>query len=148
MDLSLGEIELNGITFSKDTSIDEVLANSKFETDVDDNSPIGLSVSKQVDVEEYTFDVMITFENKRIKRIELTPVNLEMKDPDYPDEKYQEEKKKVNDAFLEKYLGEPHGENKNGVWYEYNWGIIISRIILWGRNEYTGGYICIEYKSI
>ena len=146
MNLKLGEIELNGILFSNDTSIDEVFANSKFISHFGKKGSISIFKSEQVIVDGYKFNIKIVFINDQLDSIRLTPVNLEMKDPGYPDEKYQNEKKKVCDAFLQKHLGEPLEKTKTVLYHEYNWGSVCSIIFLSGRNEYTGGFVEIEYK--
>lgn len=147
MNLSLGEIELNGVIFDKKTNIDELMGNPKFSAYVNNSSPIGILTSKQVSVDGYTFDIKIFFINKRINKIQLTPVNLEMRDPGYPDEKYQEEKKKVADSFLQEKLGVPLKENEAVHYYEFDWGSISSVAFLSGRNEYTGGFIEMLYRK-
>lgn len=91
MNLSLGKIELNGISFGMDTCMDEILGNSQFRSYV--NGRVGIFTSEQVGVEGYTFTAEIIFIDKHINKIQLIPVNLEMEDPGYPDEKYQQEKK-------------------------------------------------------
>ena len=54
MNLSLGEIELNGVIFDKKTNIDELMGNPKFSAYVNNSSPIGILTSKQVSVDGYT----------------------------------------------------------------------------------------------
>ena len=146
MNLSLGEIELNDITFSKDTSIDKVLASSKFKSYPNSSGTVYIFISKQVLVDEYTFNVEIYYRNNKIEKILLTPVNLAMADPGYSDIKYQLEKKKVADSFVQSNLGCPQKRNKSTLCYEYDWGSIISKAYLKGRNMYSGGFICIKYK--
>ena len=145
MDIRLGKIEINSITFGNDTSIDEVLGNSQFHSYV--NNSVGIFTSEQVAVDGYTFNIKIIFIDKQIDKIQLTPVNLEMKDPGYPDEKYQDEKKKVADSFLRVNLGNPQKENEAVLYYEFDWGSVSSVAFLSGRNEYTGGFIEISYKK-
>ena len=144
--ISLGKIELNDISFGMDTSIDEVLGNSQFRSYV--NNRVGICTSEQVTVEGYTFNIKIIFLDKHIDKIQLTPANLEMVDPGYPDKKYQEEKKKVADSFLRANLGKPIKENEAVLYYEFDWGSISSVTFLSGKNEYTGGFIEISYKKI
>ena len=146
MNKSTGEIELNGISFGNDTSIDEVLGSSKFQSHINKDGLICISRAKQVAVDGYTFNIKIVFKNKRLDKIELDPVNLEMKDPGYPDEKYQEEKKKVADSYLRENLGDPPDESEAVLYYEFDWGSVASVAFLSGRNEYTGGFIVISYK--
>lgn len=145
MNLGLGKIALNDISFGMDTSMDEVLGNSKFHSYV--NSRVGIFTSKQVVVEGYTFNAKIVFIDKHINEIQLIPVNLEMEDPGYPDEKYQQEKKKVADSFLRTNLGKPLKENEAVLYYEFDWGNISSVAFLSGRNEYTGGFVEISYRK-
>lgn len=147
MYMSLGEIKLNGISFGTDTSINEVIGNSKFQSFVNNSGPIDIFTSEQVAVGEYTFNIKIFFINKRIDKIQMIPTKLEMRDPGYPDEKYQEEKKKVADSFLRAKLGDPLKENEAVLYYEFEWGSVSSVAFLSGRNEYTGGFIEIAYKK-
>ena len=146
MNLSLGEIELNGILFSNDTSIDEVFANSKFISHFGKKGSISIFKSEQIIVDGYKFNIKIVFINNQLDNIRMTPVNLEKKDPRYPDEKYQNEKKKVCDAFLRKHLGEPLKESEEVVRYAFDWGSVRSIVLLSGRNEFTGGFVEIKYK--
>lgn len=145
MHISLGKIELNGISFGSDTSIDEVLGNSQFHSYI--NSSVGIFTSEHVTVDGCTFNIKIVFIDKHIDKIQLTPVNLEMKDPGYPDKNYQDEKKKVADSFLRANLGNPLKENEAVLYYEFDWGSVSSVAFLSGRNEYTGGFIEISYKQ-
>lgn len=147
MQMNIGKIELNDISFGNDTSIDEVLGNSKFHSYVNNNGSVDIFTAEHVTVDGYTFNVKIIYINKRIDKIQLIPVNLEMKDPGYPDEKYQEEKKRVSDSFLKKKLGDPLKENEAVLYYEFDWGSISSVAFFSGRNEYTGGFIEISYKK-
>lgn len=145
MNLSLGEIELNDISFGMDTSMDEVLGNSQFHSYV--NGRVGIFTSELVEVEGYTFHAKIIFIDKHINKIQLIPVNLEMEDPGYPDEKYQQEKKKVTDSFLLANLGKPLKETEAVLYYGFGWGNISSVAFLSGRNEYTGGFVEISYRK-
>lgn len=145
MNITLGKIELNDISFGNDTSIDEVLGNSKFHSY--ENNGVCIFTSEQVEVDGYSFNIKIIFINKQIDKIQLTPVNLEMKDPGYPDEKYQAEKKKISDAFLRTNIGEPQKENEAVLYYEFEWGSVSSIAFLSGRNEYSGGFVEISYKK-
>ena len=95
---------------------------------------------ERVVIDGYTFKVKAYFINHRLDKIRLLPV-LEMKDPGYPDRKYQEEKKKVADSFLCARLGKPSKESESVLYYEFDWGSISSVTFLSGRNEYTGGFI-------
>ena len=147
MQIRLGKIELNGTSFGNDTTIDEVLGNSNFQSYVNSNGSVDIFTSEQVVVDGYTFNTKVFFVNKRIDKIQLIPVNLEMKDPGYPDKKYQEEKKKVADSFLRAKLGDPLKENEAVLYYEFDWGSVSSVAFLSGRNEYTGGFIEISYKK-
>lgn len=147
MQIRLGKIELNGTSFGNDTTIDEVLGNSNFQSYVNSNRSVDIFTSEQVVVDGYTFNIKVFFVNKRIDKIQLIPVNLEMKDPGYPDKKYQEEKKKAADFFLRAKLGDPLKENEAVLYYEFDWGSVSSVAFLSGRNEYTGGFIEISYKK-
>ena len=147
MQIRLEKIELNGTSFGNDTTIDEVLGNSNFQSYVNSNGSVGIFTSEQVVVDGYTFNIKVFFVNKRIDKIQLIPVNLEMKDPGYPDKKYQEEKKKAVDSFLRAKLGDPLKENEAVLYYEFDWGSVSSVAFLSGRNEYTGGFIEISYKK-
>lgn len=101
----------------------------------------------QVVIDGYAFKVEVFFEDHRINKIQLIPTNLEMKDPGYPDKKYQEEKKKAADSFLRAKLGNPLKESDAVLYYEYDWGSVSSVAFLSGRNEYAGGFIQISYKK-
>ena len=147
MQIRLGKIELNGTSFGNDTTIDEVLGNSNFQSYVNSNGSVDIFTSEQIVVDGYTFNTKVFFVNKRIDKIQLIPVNLEMKDPGYPDKKYQEEKKKAADSFLRAKLGDPLKENESVLYYEFDWGSVSSVAFLSGRNEYTGGFIEISYKK-
>ena len=147
MQIRLGKIELNGISFGNDTTIDEVLGNSNFQSYVNSNGSVDIFTSEPVVVDGYTFNTKVFFVNKRIDKIQLIPVNLEMKDPGYPDKKYQEEKKKAADSFVRAKLGDPLKENEAVLYYEFDWGSVSSVAFLSGRNEYTGGFIEISYKK-
>lgn len=147
MNIGIGSFELCGISFRKDMSIDEVLGNPNFQSYANSNSPVNIFTSEQANVDGYTFNVKIFFMNKRLDRIQLVPVNLEMKDPGYPDEKYQAEKKKVAESFLRSKLGEPVKESEAVLCYEFPWGKVSSISFLSGRNEYTGGFIEISYRK-
>ena len=145
MNLKLGEIKVNGFLLKSDTTIEEMLGNSKFRSYISDSRPFAIFSAEYVIIDGCTFNIRIYFSNNRIDEIRLTPVNLEMKDPGYPDEQYQNEKKKVCDAFLRKHIGEPLEKTKTVLCYEYNWGSVCSIIFLSGRNEYTGGFVEIIY---
>lgn len=147
MNISIGNFKLYDISFRKDTSIDEVLGNPKFQSYMNNNGPIDIFTSEQASVDGYTFNAKIFFMNKRLDRIQLVPVNLEMKDPGCPDKKYQEEKKKIADSFLRSKLGEPSKESDGVLYYEYDWGSVSSIAFLSGRNEYAGGFIEISYRK-
>ena len=147
MQIDIGKIELNGTCFGNNTNIDEVLSNPKFQNYVNNSGPVDIFTSEQVNLGGYTFKAKILFINKRMNKIQLIPVNLAMKDPGYPDEKYQEEKKKVTDNFLRAQLGEPLRENEAVLYYEFDWGSVASVAFCSGRNEYTGGFIEISYKK-
>ena len=95
---------------------------------------------ERVVIDGYAFKVKVFVINHRIDKIQLIPV-LERKDPGYPDQKYQEEKKKVADSFLCARLGKPSKESESVLYYEFDWGSISSVTFLSGRNEYTGGFI-------
>lgn len=141
------DIEINGIHFTNDTAIYEVLNNPKFQPYGNDNSLIDIFISEQVVIDEYTFNIKVFFVNKQIEKIQLTPTNLDIKDPGYPDKKYQGEKKKITDSFLRAKLGKPTKENEAILYYEFDWGSISSIAFLSGRNEYSGGFIEISYKK-
>lgn len=147
MQIDIGKIELNGITFGKDIRMDGLLGNPKFHSFRDNDGHIDIFSSEQVKVDGYTFNVEITFLDKQIDTIELIPVNLVVDDPGYPDEKYQKEKKKVTDNFLRAQLGEPLRANEAVLYYEFDWGSVASIAFYSGRNEYTGGFIEISYKK-
>ena len=147
MNLRLGDIELYNITLRNGTNMNELIQNPKFQSFVNNNGPVDIFTSKQVNVYGYTFNVKIFFINKRLDKIQLVPVNLGMKDPGYPDKKYQEEKKKVADSFLRAELGDPLKENEAVLYYEFDWGSASSIAFLSGRNEYAGGFIEISYKK-
>lgn len=144
---SLERIELNGISFGSDTCIDEVLGNPQFHPFKDNDGHIDIFSSEQVCVDGYTFNIEVTFHDKQIDTIELVPVNLIIDDQGYPDKEYQEEKKKVADAFLRKHLGNPSEETEAILCYDFEWGSVISVSYLSGRNKYTGGFIAISYRD-
>lgn len=98
MKLSLGEIELNGVSFRKNMGMDDVLSSTKF-SHYANNSIISLFMSEQVNVNGYIFKVNAFFVNKRINKIQLFPIELDMEDPYYPDEKYQEKKRRLQILF-------------------------------------------------
>ncbi len=146
MNVNLGEIEINGVSFGRNTGVNELLCNPRFKAYVDDNSPIDLFTSDGANVCGYTFKVKVFFVNKQIDKIQLFPVNLGMKNPGYPNEKYQEKRKKVADTFLRSVLGKPLKESETVLYYEFDWGRVSSVAFFGGRNEYTGGFIEISYK--
>ena len=145
MNISLGELNINGLSIGKNTSPDELIGNPDFQSFVDDNGPVDLFISNAVNMGEYTFNVKIFYWKKRIDKIQLIPVNLEIEDPGYPDKRYQEAKKKVADSFLRANLGTPSIENEAILSYDFEWGKVASVSYLSGRNEYTGGFIVISY---
>lgn len=147
MNMSLGEIEINGVLFRSGIGIDALLCNPQFHSYVNSNGAIDLFTADQVVVDGYSFKVKVFFLNKSIEKIQLFPINIGIKDPGYPDKKYQDEKKKVVDSFLRAKLGEPLKENEAVLYYEFEWGSISSVAFLSGRNEYTGGFIDISYKK-
>ena len=147
MNISSGRIELNGISFGSDTSVDELIGNPQFRSHINNGGPVNIFTSQQVAVDGYIFNIKIFFINKRLDKIQLTPVNLEMKVLGYPDEEYQREKKKVTDSFLRAKLGEPLKANEAVLYYEFEWGNVSSVAFLSGRNEYSGGFIEISYKK-
>ena len=108
-------------------------------------STVRVKTLERVVIDGYAFKVKAYFINHRLDKIRLLPV-LEMKDPGYPDRKYQEEKKKVADSFLRARLGEPLKESESVLYYEFDWGCVSSVAFLSGRNEYTGGFIEVELK--
>ena len=142
MNLKLGEIELNGILLKSDTTMNEV--NNTFQS-YDSNDDEMALFSAQATVDGYTFFVDIYFVDKQLDNIRMEPVNLEMKDPGYPDEKYQNEKKKVCDEFLRKHLGNPLKESKAVLCYSFDWGSAYSVTYLRGQDAYMGGFIEIKY---
>ena len=99
MNISSGKIELNGISFGSDTSVDELIGNPQFRSYINNGGPVNIFTSQQVAVDRYTFNIKIFFINKRLDKIQLTPANLEMKDPGYPDEDYQREKRRLRILF-------------------------------------------------
>lgn len=139
-------IEINGICFKNDTNIYEVLNNPQFQFYGNNDSSVDIFTSKKVVIDRYIFNIKVFFINKQIEKIQLTPTNLDMKDPGYPDKEYQEEKKKIADSFLRAKLGKPLKENEAVLYYEFDWGSISSIAFLGGRNEYAGGFIEISYK--
>lgn len=147
MNISSGKIELNGVSFGSNTSVDELIGNPQFHSCINNGGPVDIFTSQQVTVDRYTFNIKIFFINKRLDKIQLTPVNLEMKAPGYPDEEYQRKKKKVADSFLRAKLGEPQKANGAVLYYEFEWGSVSSVAFLGGRNEYSGGFIEISYKK-
>ena len=147
MNMSLGKIELNSVSFEKDMGMDELLCNSKFHSYKNNDGHIDIFTAVQVNVEGYFFDIEITFLNKRIDTIELIPVNLGINDPGYPDKKYQEEKKKVADSFLRTNLGNPSEETETVLSYNFEWGSVTSVAYLSGRNKFTGGFVEVSYNN-
>ena len=109
-------------------------------------STVRVKTLERVVIDGYAFKVKAYFINHRLDKIRLLPI-LEMKDPGYPDRKYQEEKKKVADSFLRARLGEPLKESESVLYYEFDWGCVSSVAFLSGRNEYTGGFIEVELKQ-
>ena len=147
MNMSLGELNINGVSVGKSTLIDDLIGNPNFQSFVDDNGPVDLFISNAVSMGEYTFNIKIFYWKKRIDKIQLIPVNLEVEDPGYPDRRYQEAKKKISDIFLRSNLGTPSKENDAVLYYSFEWGTVSSVSFLSGRNEYTGGYIEISYNK-
>ncbi len=147
MKMKLGELKINGVSFGRNTSIDEVLSNPQFKFYVNSNGPFSSFTAENVNVDGYEFNTRIVFTNKQIAKIRLVPVNLGIKDPGYPDENYQLEKKKVADSFLRKNLGNPSKESEAVLFYEFDWGTVSSVVFLSGRNEYTGGFIEFSYMQ-
>ena len=150
IDLNNGIIELNGIVFSRDISIDTLLHSHYFSShshiDCNDGSTIDRFTLESVEVDEYTFKVTARFFDGRINDLRLVPINIGIEEPDYPDKEYQEIKKSVVDLFLRTRLGEPHKKNECVLYYGFEWGSISSVAFLSGRNEYTGGFIDLSYK--
>lgn len=113
----------------------------------DNKLDVSVKTLERVVIDGYAFKVKAYFINHRLDKIRLLPVDLEMKDPGYPDRKYQEEKKKVADSFLRARLGEPLKESESVLYYEFDWGNVSSVAFLSGRNEHTGGFIEVELKQ-
>jgi len=109
-------------------------------------STVRVQTWERIVIDGYAFKVKAYFINHRLDKIRLLPV-LEMKDLGYPDRKYQEERKKVADSFLRARLGEPLKENESVLYYEFDWGSVSSVAFLSGRNEYTGGFIEVEFTN-
>ena len=147
MNMSLGEIELNGTSFGRGMGMDGLLCNPKFYPFRDNDGHIDIFASEQADVDGYTFNVEVIFRDKHIDTIELIPVNLVIDDPGYPDKKYQEERKKVADTFLRDNLGDPSEETEAILCYDFDWGSVVSVAYLSGRNKYTGGFVEISYNN-
>ena len=147
MRMYLGELEIDGVIYDRNTSVDMVLCSPQFHPYVNSNGAIDLFTADQVVVDGYSFKVKVFFLNKSIEKIQLFPINIGIKDPGYPDKKYQDEKKKVVDSFLRAKLGEPLKENDAVLYYEFEWGSISSVAFLSGRNEYTGGFIEFSYNQ-
>lgn len=149
IDLNNGIIELNGIVFCRDISIDTLLHNHYFSLHSHSDSN-GFTFDRftleSVVVDEYTFKVKVLFLNGRIEKLQLFPINIGIEDPGYPNKEYQEIKKSVVDSFLRTRLGEPHKKNECVLYYGFEWGSISSVVFLSGRNEYTGGFIDLSYK--
>ena len=112
----------------------------------DNELDVSVKTLERVVIDGYAFKVKAYFINHRLDKIRLLPVR-EMKDPGYPDRKYQEEKKKVADSFLRARLGEPLKESESVMYYEFDWGNVSSVAFLSGRNEYTGGFIEVEFTN-
>ena len=147
MKMNLGELEINGVLFGRNTGIDEVINNPRFKSYVNNDGSFRSFTAEHVNVDEYEFNIRILFINNQIAKIELVPINLEIEDPGYPDENYQLTKKKMADSFLRKYLGNPPKEREDVLLYEFDWGTVSSVIFLSGRNEYTGGFIVFSYNQ-
>ena len=147
MNLKLGEIEVNDFLLKSDTTKYELIKNLKIQSYDSDDDPIALFTIEQANVDRYTFDIDIYFIDNRLYKIKLEPVNLEMKNTGYPDEKYQNKKKKITDSFLYANLGAPLKETKAVLYYEFDWGSISSVAFFSGRNEFTGGFVEIKYKK-
>lgn len=148
MELKNGNIELLGTIFGKETTTDDALKNTALRASVDDNSidPIDLFRAQGANVDGIKFNADIYFVSRKIDRIHMYPIDLEMADPGYPNSEYQELKKKTCDAFLLRALGEPTRKSEAFSCYEYDWGKIVSIAFYAGRNENSGGYINIDYN--
>ena len=94
MKMNLGELEINGVLFGRNTGIDEVINNPRFKSYVNNDGSFRSFTAEHVNVDEYEFNIRILFINNQIAKIELVPINLEIEDPGYPDENYQLTKKK------------------------------------------------------
>ena len=146
MDLRLGELDLNSVTVGKDTRTENLIGNPDFRASLDDDGSVDLFTAAKMVVDGCVFKVKVVFWDKQIRRIQLIPLDVGMADPGYPSEAYQAAKKRVCDAFLRAHLGEPSAENESVLYYPFDWGSISSRIILYGRSEYMGGFIEVVYE--
>lgn len=146
MNLKLGEIKVNEVLLKRDTTMEEINNNPIFQSYDSNDDETALFTIEQATVDGYTFFVDIYFVDKQLDNIRMEPLNLEMKDPGYPDEKYQNEKKKVCDEFLRKHLGNPLKESKAVLCYSFDWGSAYSVTYLRGQDAYMGGFIEINYK--
>ena len=63
MNISSGKIELNGISFGSDTSVDELIGNPQFRSYINNGGPVNIFTSQQVAVDRYTFNIKIFFIN-------------------------------------------------------------------------------------
>lgn len=150
MELKNGNIELLGTIFGKDTTTDDALKNTALRATVDthqsSNPTIDIFYAESAIVDGIKFYAEIHFVSRKIVRIQMHPIDLEMADPGYPNREYQELKKKTCDAFLLRALGEPTRKSEAFSCYEYDWGKIVSIAFYAGRNENSGGYINIDYN--
>ena len=146
MKLHLGELDFNGMTVGKETRTENLIENPAFRASLDDAGSIDIFNAARIPVDGCAFKVKIVCWDKKIRRIQLTPLDVGMADPGYPSEAFQAAKKKVCDEFLRTHLGEPSAENESVLYYEFEWGNISSRIILNGRSEYMGGFIEVNYE--
>lgn len=150
MELKNGNIELLGTIFSKETTTDDALKNTALiasvDTDPSSDPIIDIFYAESAIVDGIKFYAEIHFISRKIDRIHMYPIDLEMANPGYPNSEYQELKKKTCDAFLLKTLGEPTLKNEAITCYDFDWGEIVSVAFYTGRNENAGGYIDINYN--
>ena len=149
MDLKNGNIELLGTVFGKDTTSEDALKNTAIRASSANipNGKIEIFFAEGVNLDGIKFNADIHFVSRKINRIHLVPIDLEMPNPGYPNKEYQELRKKTCDAFLLKALGEPTDKDETFTAYDYDWGEIVSVAFYEGRRDaYCGGYIDINYN--
>lgn len=149
-DLKNGEIKIGDVILSSDTPIEDLLNSKCFKhyLEYKPNVSVFSFNAEKVDIEGSTFNVHVMYYEGKIDYIRLRPLNLKMKNLGYPDKCYQKVCREECDRFLWEQLGDPTSFDEKHTKYIYSWGVIYSVSIYEDRREeYTGGFIRIDYKD-